>query len=123
MNLANPLALVWTMLLVPVVVFYILKIRLRRVPVSTVIFWRQIFEEKKPRSLWQRLRHLVSLLLQLAFLLLLVGALAEPFLRSEILEARRVVLVIDNSASMNATDIVPTRLLQAKELGQRLIGG
>ena len=43
-------------------VFYILKIRLRRVPVSTVIFWRQIFEEKKPRSLWQRLRHLLSLL-------------------------------------------------------------
>ena len=38
-------------------VFYILKIRLRRVPVSTLLFWEQIFEEKKPRSLWQRLRH------------------------------------------------------------------
>ena len=46
-------------------IFYILKIRLRRVPVSTLLFWRQIFEEKKPRSLWQRLRHLLSLLVQL----------------------------------------------------------
>src|SRR5438128_12031752 len=117
MNLANPLALVWTMLLVPVVVFYILKIRLRRVPVSTVIFWRQIFEEKKPRSLWQRLRHLLSLLVQLAFLALLVGALVQPFFAWEIDAARRVVLVIDNSASMNATDVAPTRLAKAKEIG------
>ena len=57
MNLANPTALLWGMLAIPIVIFYILKLRLRRVPVSTVIFWRQIFEEKKPRSIWQRLRH------------------------------------------------------------------
>ena len=91
MNLANPTALLWALLAVPIVVFYILKLRLRRVPVSTVIFWRQIFEEKKPRSLWQRLRHLISLLVQLALLLLLVGALAEPFFAWEANEAKRIV--------------------------------
>ena len=37
-------------------VFYILKIRLRQAPVSTTIFWQQIFDEKRPRSLWQQLR-------------------------------------------------------------------
>ena len=72
MSLVNPAALLLAGLAIPIVVFYILKIRLRRVPVSTLLFWRQIFEEKKPRSLWQRLRHLLSLLLQLAFLALLV---------------------------------------------------
>ncbi len=123
MNLANPTGLLWASLAVPIVVFYILKIRLRRVPVSTILFWRQIFEEKKPRSLWQRLRHLLSLLVQLAFLCLLVGALAQPFFAWEINAARRVVLVIDNSASMNATDAAPTRLGRAKELGQHVIDG
>ena len=123
MNLANPAALFWAGLAVPIVIFYILKIRLRRVPVSTVIFWRQIFEEKKPRSLWQRLRHLLSLLVQLLFLGLLVVALAQPFFRWEIEGARRLVLVVDNSASMNATDVAPTRLTRAKELGQRLAAG
>src|SRR5688572_22799691 len=123
MNLANPTALFWAALAVPIVVFYILKIRLRRVPVSTVLFWRQIFEEKKPRSLWERLRHLVSLLVQLALLALLVGALAEPFFRWEAAAARRVVLVVDNSASMNATDAAPTRLDRAKVLGQQVIAG
>src|SRR5947208_16303834 len=116
MNLANPLALAWAGLLIPVVVFYILKIRLRRVPVSTGIFWRQIFEEKKPRSLWQRLRHLLSLLVQLALLLLLIFALEQQFFDWEATEARRVVLVVDNSASMNATGVAPNRLAAANQL-------
>ncbi len=123
MNLANPSALLWGLLLVPIVIFYILKIRLRRVPISTVIFWQQIFEEKKPRSIWQKLRHLVSLLLQLALLFLIVFALAKPFFSWEALHARRVVLVIDNSASMNATDAVPTRLAKAKEEALHVING
>src|SRR5437667_5022823 len=99
MNIANPSGLLWASLAIPIVIFYILKIRMRRVPVSTVLFWRQIFEDKKPRSLWQRLRHFLSLLVQLAFLFLLVGALAEPFFSWEFDSARRVVLVVDNSAS------------------------
>lgn len=123
MNFAFPSAFWWLGLAVPIVILYILKIRLRRVPVSTTLFWRQIFEEKQPRSIWQHLRHLISLLLQLAFLLLLVLALAEPFFRWEILAARRVVLVIDNSASMNATDRGSTRLEKAKERGQRILNG
>src|SRR3954447_12598723 len=123
MNLANPTALLWALLAVPVVVFYVLKIRLKRVPVSTVIFWRQLFDEKRPRSLWQRLRHLVSLLVQLALLGLMVAALAEPFFSWEALSARRVVLVLDNSASMNATDVAPSRLARAKEEARQVIAG
>src|ERR1700760_2139647 len=123
MSLAYPLALAWALLIVPIVIFYILKIRLKRVPVSTVLFWRQIFDEKKPRSLWQRLRHFVSLLVQLALLALLVAALTEPFLASEAKNARRVILVVDNSASMNATDVEPSRLAKAKEESHQLIKG
>ena len=107
MNLVNPAALFLAALAVPIVVFYILKIRLRRVPVSTLLFWQQIFEEKKPRSLWQRLRHLALAVLQLAFLALLVFALADPIFRWQQARARRVVLVVDNSASMNASDVRP----------------
>jgi hypothetical protein len=121
MSFANPIALFWAALAIPIAIFYILKIRLRRVPVSTIIFWRQIFEEKQPRSIWQHLRHLISLLVQLALLGLLVLALAEPFLKWEILEARRLVLVIDNSASMNATDVTPTRLEHAKREALKII--
>src|SRR5262245_56850298 len=102
MSFLNPTSLLWFGLAMPIIVFYILKIRLRRVPVSTILFWQQIFEQKQPRSIWQHLRHLLSLLVQLAMLMLLVFALAEPFFRWEVQGAKRLVLVVDNSASMNA---------------------
>ena len=114
MSLANPIALFLLSLAIPIVIFYILKVRLRRVPVSTIIFWQQLFDEKKPRSIWQRLRHLLSLFIQLLFILLLILALTEPFFSWEKQNARRIVLVIDNSASMNAVDGDSTRLNQAK---------
>ena len=41
----------------------------------------------------------------------------------QILQARRVVLIIDNSASMKATDVAPSRFERAKDEGQRIIGG
>lgn len=123
MNFATPLAFWWLALAVPVVVFYILKIRLRRVPVSTILFWRQIYEEKPPRSIWQHLRHLLSLLVQLLLLSLLVVSLTEPYFSWQTKQARKLVLVVDNSASMNATDILPTRLARAKELCGQLIAG
>jgi hypothetical protein len=125
MNLLHPLSLAWLGLAIPIVIFYILKIRMRRVPVSTTLFWRQIFEEKQPRSIWQKLRHLLSLLVQLAFLLLVVFALSEPIFQWEIREARKLVLVIDNSASMNAADASPgpNRLAKAKEDALALIDG
>lgn len=123
MSLANPMALVLLGLAAPVIGFYILKIRLRRTPVSTLLFWRKIFDEKKPRSLWQRLRHLLSLLLQLVFLALLVAAVSDPIFRWRQKQSRRVVVIVDDSAGMAATDLAPSRLEAARARALRLIEG
>lgn len=111
----------WLALAAPIVLFYILKVRLRRIPVSTTYFWEQVYHEKNPRSIWQKLRHLLSLLLQLLFLLLVVLALADPSLTSDWMQPRRVVLIVDQSASMQAADVNPTRLDAAKAKGLRII--
>ncbi len=123
MSLASPLNLLWLAAIVPVVVFYILKIRLRRVPVSTILFWRQIYDEHQPRSIWQRMRHWLSLLAQVTLILLLVLALADPFFAWETRQLRRIVVIVDNSASMNATDVSPSRLAAAKDEALRVIRG
>lgn len=123
MTFDSPSSLFWLALAVPIVVFYILKIRLRRQPVSTVMFWKQVLDEQNPRSIWQRLRHLVSLLLQLAMLALLALAVADPYFFWEVRAARRIVVVLDNSASMNATDAKPTRLTEAKRQAGQIIAG
>jgi len=123
MSFALPLALALTALTLPIIGFYILKVRLRRVPVSTNLFWKQIFDEKPPRSLWQNFRHLMSLLLQLLMLLLLVLSIADPYFPWQLLQARRLVLVIDNSASMRTTDVVPSRFEAARSAVRDVIAG
>ncbi len=123
MSFAVPLMLWWGLLAIPVVALYVLKVRVRRVPVSTLMFWERVYDEKAPRSLWERLRHLSSLLMQLALLGLLVFAPADPVFDGEAQAARRVVLVIDNSASMKATDETPNRLEAAKRKAVDLLDG
>lgn len=108
MSFALPTAFWLAACAVPIIVFYILKVRLRRQPVSTNLFWKQIYDEKPPRSIWQYLRHLLSLLVQLFVLALLVLAIADPYLPWELLQARRIVVVVDRSASMQAADVKST---------------
>jgi len=104
MSFASPLAFYFLLLTIPVIILYILKVRLRREPVSTNMFWSQIYDEKPPRSIWRYLKHLLSLLLQLLFLLLRVAAIADPYFLWQLKQSRRVVLVVDNSASMQAME-------------------
>ncbi len=98
-----PLAGWLAALAIPIILFYVLKVRLRRQPVSTTIFWRRVFEERRTRSLWRRLRHLLSLLVNLLFLLLLVAAVMNPVFLSQLKTAKSVI-VLDNSLSMNAQE-------------------
>lgn len=101
MSFAQPIAWILFLLAIPIILFYILKIRLRQEPVSTTIFWQQVFEERRSRSFWRQLRHLISLLLSLIFLSLLAFAVLNPIPWGQKKPAR-CVIVVDNSASMNA---------------------
>ena len=123
MEFLSPMAGYLALLAVPIILFYILKVRLRQENVSTLIFWQQVFEERRTRSLWRRLRHLLSLLISLLFLSLLVAALLDPILTSQKKESRTVI-IIDNSAGMNAIESGnTTRLDLAKtELAAYLAG-
>jgi len=123
MSLAVPTALAFALIAIPIIVFYILKVRLRQVPVSTNMFWKQIFDEKPPRSIWQKFRHLLSLLAQLLLLALMVLALADPLFSWQASKAKRIVLVVDNSASMKATDISPSRFEAAIDRALELADG
>ena len=104
MSLASPDKLLWLLAALPIIGFYILKTRLRRRPVSTLLFWEQVFEQKRQRSLWQNLRHWMSLLLQLFFVGLLGFAIADPLWSSQEEKGQDLILVVDNSASMQAVD-------------------
>lgn len=116
--LANPLNAYWLLLAIPIIGLYLLRIRRRREVVTTAMFWSQVLRETPPRAWWRRLRYPLSLLLQLLLLVLLVLALCDPLRSGSEEAARTLVIVLDNSASMQATDVAPSRFAWAKRQAQ-----
>ncbi|MCB9456356.1 MAG: VWA domain-containing protein [Anaerolineaceae bacterium] len=115
MSLLTPLALLGALLAIPIILLYMLRLRRREVLVSSTFLWRQVVLDNEANTPWQRLRRNILLLLQLVILALLVFALARPFITVPAVSAGQVELLLDASASMNATDINgQSRFTQAK---------
>ena len=96
---------VWALAGVPVILLlYFLRLKRRAVSVSTLMFWHRVLQEKSRRAFFQRLRHLLSLLLHLLIFILLAGALARPVLDRFIREGASTVLVLDARARMQAIE-------------------
>ena len=122
MNFASPDRWLWLLVAIPIIAFYILRSRLRKKQVATLLFWDQLFDQKQQRSLWQNLRHWASLLLQLLLVGLLTFSLLDPLWRGQKENAREVVIVLDNSASMKAVDEQGrTRFEDAMQLAQQVV--
>jgi len=119
----SPLALLFGLLAVPILILYMLKLRRREVEVSSVMLWQMLLRDREANAPWQRLKRNLLLLLQLLLLAALVIALARPFLRVPTIAAGTVVVLLDASASMNATDVEPNRFEAAKAAARQLMDG
>ena len=104
MSFLAPFGLLLGLLAVPLAALYFLRLRRRKVAVSSLMLWHAVRRSEQLASPFQRFRRNLLLLLQLLALLLLVLAFARPYLQTEARLARAVVLVLDTSASMGATD-------------------
>jgi hypothetical protein len=112
---------------VPVAIFLLYFLKLKRQPAvtSSTLLWRKTIEDMQVNSLWQRLRKSLLLLLQLLMVLLLIAALLRPGCQGDSEAGRRLVLLIDRSASMSATDVGAgkTRLQEAQRQAGELVRG
>ena len=122
---ASPLgAASWAVLAgvpVGIIALYFLKLRRRPVQVPSTLLWRRSMEDLHVNSLFQRLRRNLLLFLQLLAVLLAMLALAGPRMKGMIGSGQRYVIAIDESASMTATDISPTRFAKAKDEAKKVI--
>jgi hypothetical protein len=98
-----------------IVLLYFLKLKRQPVEVPSTYLWTRTIEDLHVNSIWQKLRQSLLLFLQLLFVLLAIIACFRPGWRGTELIDERMIFLIDNSASMAASDVQPTRLESAKE--------
>lgn len=121
MSLLTPVALVLSALALPILMLYMLRLRRIEVPISSTFLWRQLVRDREANAPWQRLRFSWLLVLQLLILLALVLSLARPFVEISTISTGRLVLLLDASASMEATDVSPSRFARAREIALELV--
>ena len=91
------------------ILIFLLLQRRRGQEISSLLVWKRVTGSR--RSIWH---DLLSLLLQLLFLLLLTLALTDPQVVPEEVAPRRVAFVVDSSASMGAKYKDSTRIEAAQ---------
>ena len=116
MPFATPLALLGLLFVPAVIAMYLLKLRRDEAVVPSTLLWTRLVADVEANAPWQRLRRSLLLLLQLLLVIALALLAARPFLERPAGLARDIVLVMDTSASMAATDVVPDRLTAAKQV-------
>lgn len=114
MSFLAPLALAGLLFLPLVVAMYLLKLRRDEAVVPSTLLWQRLVADVEANAPWQKLRRSLLLLLQLLLVLILAFLAARPFVERPAGLAGDIVLVIDTSASMQATDVSPSRLDAAK---------
>src|SRR3989442_469670 len=114
MRFLAPAAFWFVAALPVVVVFYLLKRKRVVQLVSSTLLWQKFLAETQASAPFQKLRHNWLLLLQLLMLALVVFALSRPFFKGNASESRLRVLILDGSASMQATDEKPNRFEKAR---------
>lgn len=106
-----------------VTVLYLLKLRRRQVEVPFVHLWREVLAEKQTTRLFSALKRILSLLVALAIVSALAFAMGDPRYLGASEDAATTVVLVDASASMQATDVEPERLTAATREVERLIEG
>ena len=112
---ANPAALWFLSLIIPIVLLYLLKRRRLDKIVPSIMLWKQALEDTQAYTPFQKLRSNLLLLLQILTVVLFTSLLAQPYFPQPSKQSRQWILVIDASASMQATDESPNRFEAAKK--------
>ena len=123
MSFLSPIAALFALALPVVIVFYLLKRKRVVKLVSSTLLWQKFLADTQASAPFQKLRHNWLLILQLLLLALVVFALMRPFLSGNARESSLRVIILDGSASMQATDEKPSRFEKARAEALKWVDG
>lgn len=123
MNFAALGSLLW---LIPgigfIVALYMMRMRRKDTPIAGTFLWPPMTYELRSNSMFQRLRFSWLMVLQILALALVILALAKPQILQRASQAKVTAVILDTSASMGSVDVAPSRLEQAKQRVEKMIG-
>jgi hypothetical protein len=109
-----PLAAVLAITVPAIVALYFLRIRRPTRIVPALHLWPNQILDRQANVPWQKLRASWLLLLQLLIAAFLVVAAVKPAVSASVSLSPHSIVLLDTSASMQAHDVQPTRLEEAK---------
>src|SRR5438309_11095236 len=123
MNLLVPAALAFSVIIPIILLLYFMRPKRQERVVGSTLLWQQALQDLQASRPWQRLRITPLLLLQLLAAIIIVLVLARPatFFSSSI--SGDTIIILQASASMQASDIAPSRFEEAKNEIADLIDG
>ena len=107
----------------PVIMLYILKRKYKEEVISSSLLWKEVYKNTRANTPWEKFKKNIMLLLQIIIILLIILALMKPFLNFGGKSYKNIIMVIDNSASMNTLYDDKSRLEQGKELAKEYLNG
>jgi len=115
----------WWALLPPLagalILLYLLKLRRRNFVVPSILLWEEALQDLQANAPLQKLRANLLLIIQLTILLFAIFALSRPAMQWRQPGGRSIVLVLDSSASMQSTDVAPSRFVAAKREAHKVV--
>ncbi|GHO84691.1 vWA domain-containing protein [Dictyobacter formicarum] len=115
MSILVPAALAFSAIIPIILLLYFMRPRRQEKIVGSTLLWQQAMQDLQASRPWQRLRITPLLLLQLLAAIIIVLVLVRPaiFMSSPI--SGNTIVILQASASMQATDVAPSRFERAKD--------
>lgn len=127
MTILQPLALGLLVLLPIIILLHMLRVRRQQLAISSTYFWRAAMREIREQPRLRRPPLTLLLLLQLLIAALIAFGLGRPAVQGVLaggeFQASHTILLLDASASMQATDVAPNRFAVARVRAEGLLNG
>ena len=106
----------------PVIMLYILKRKYKEEVISSSLLWKEVYKNTRANTPWEKFKKNIMLLLQIIIILSVILALMSPFISMGGKSYKNIIMVIDNTASMNTIyDGSNSRLEQGKALAKEYL--
>src|SRR5689334_14853727 len=114
MSILVPAALAFSAIIPIILLLYFMRPRRQERVIGSTLLWQQAMQDLQASRPWQRLRITPLLILQLLAAIAIILVLVRPAIFTSSPLSGNTIIILQASASMQATDVSPNRFENAK---------